>query len=555
MKILLVAVNAKYIHSNLAIYSLKAAAQPYSEQIETAEYTINQRMDEILGDIYRKQPDVVAFSCYIWNRSLTGALMDELPRILPETRLWAGGPEVSYDAGAFLTEHPGVTGVMRGEGEQIFRELSAFYIEGKKSLAQIPGLTFREKEGTLTETPAAPCPDLNRLPFAYEDLGVLKHKIIYYESSRGCPFSCSYCLSSIDKGVRYKELDQVKQELSLFLKAKVPQVKFVDRTFNCHPARTAGLWRFIMEQDNGVTNFHFEVAADLMTEEELALMSRMRPGLIQLEAGIQSVNPDTLKAIGRSMDLERLKENVKKIKSFRNIHQHLDLIAGLPKEDIRSFQHSFDEVFRMKPEQLQLGFLKVLKGTRIQKEAAKYRIRCHHAPPYEVFSTHCLSYGELLLLKSVEEMVEVYYNSQQFTRTLEKILERYKSPFDFFRELGIYYEEEGKDKVSHSRMARYEILRAFLKKKGWADPVFDQCMVCDLYAREDLKSRPSFAADPGKYKETLREYARIYGKQVHIEVFERKDGPVFVLFDYQKRNPLTKEAWMQVLPYEREGKK
>ena len=555
MKILLAAVNAKYIHSNLAIYSLKAAAQPYWGQIETAEYTINQRMDEILGDIYRKQPDVVAFSCYIWNRSLVGALMDELPRIMPGIKLWAGGPEVSYDACAFLMEHPGAAGVMRGEGEQTFCDLAAFYIEGKNRLTEILGLTFWAADGTLVQTPAAPCLDLDRLPFAYEDLGAFKHKIIYYESSRGCPFSCSYCLSSIDKGIRYKDLGRVKQELSLFLNAKISQVKFVDRTFNCHPTRTAELWRWMMEQDNGITNFHFEVAADLLTEEELALMRRMRPGLIQLEAGIQSVNPDTLEAIGRSMDLKRLKENVKKIKSFQNIHQHLDLIAGLPKEDVKSFQHSFDEVFKMKPEQLQLGFLKVLKGTRIQKEAAKYQIQCHHTPPYEVFSTHCLSYGELLMLKSVEEMVEVYYNSHQFGRTLEEILKRYESPFDFFRELGIYYEEEGKDKVSHSRMARYEILRAFLKKKGWIDPVFDQCMVCDLYAREDLKSRPPFAADLRKYKETLREYAHTYGKQVHIEVFEQKDGPVFVLFDYQKRNPLTKEAWMQALSYKREGKK
>ena len=554
MKILLAAVNAKYIHSNLAIYSLKAAAQPYKEQIETAEYTINQRMDEILGDIYRKQPDVVAFSCYIWNRSLVGVLVDELPQILPGTKIWVGGPEASYDAGVFLSEHPNVAGVMRGEGEQIFRELAAFYIEGKKDLTQIPGLTFRGEDGILKETPAVSCLDLNRLPFAYEDLGALKHKIVYYESSRGCPFSCSYCLSSIDKGIRYKSLERVKKELSLFLEARVPQVKFVDRTFNCHPVRTAELWRWIMEQDNGVTNFHFEVAADLITEEELALMSRMRPGLIQLEAGIQSVNTDTLEAIGRVMDLKRLKENVKRIKSFQNIHQHLDLIAGLPKEDIKSFQHSFDEVFYMKPEQLQLGFLKVLRGTRIQKEAVEYRIQCHHTPPYEVFSTHCLSYEDLLLLKSVEEMVEVYYNSQQFARTLEEILKRYKSPFMFFQELGKYYEEEGKDKANHSRMARYEILRAFLKKKGWADPVFDQCMICDLYARENLKSRPSFAADLGKYKKTLREYARVYGKQIHIEVFECKDGPVFVLFDYQKRNPLTKEARIQALPYEREGK-
>lgn len=547
MKILLAAVNAKYIHSNLAVYSLKAVTRCYGDQIEIGEYTINQQTDEILSDIYRKQPDVVAFSCYIWNRSMIGELLRELPKVLPQAKLWAGGPEVSYDARDFLEEFPQATGVMRGEGEGIFRELAAYYIEGTGSLSDISGLTFRSENKEICETlPAMPV-KLDSIPFAYEDLGKFKNKIIYYESSRGCPFRCSYCLSSIDKRVRYRSLDLVKRELAVFLGARVPQVKFVDRTFNCSPSRTKELWQWMIENDNGVTNFHFEIAADLITEEELKLMSRMRPGLIQLEIGVQSTNLDTIREIDRTMDLEKVKEVVAKVKSFGNIHQHLDLIAGLPKEDLKSFQKSFDDVFRMEPEQLQLGFLKVLKGAKMHRKALEYGIIYHAKPPYEVFSTTWISYAEILLLKGVEDMVEVYYNSHQFERTLRELLKRYESPFDFFRELAVYYEDRGYGAVSHSRMARYEILRSFLKEKNWAESVYDQCMVYDLYARENLKSRPAFAADLSIYKEKLKEYTREYGRQVHIEVFEREAGPVFVLFDYRRRNPLTNEAYVEVL--------
>ncbi|MBS6397933.1 MAG: B12-binding domain-containing radical SAM protein [Clostridiales bacterium] len=547
MKILLAAVNAKYIHSNLAVYSLKAVTRSWGAQVEIGEYTINQQQDEILGDIYRRKPDVVAFSCYIWNRRIIGELLEELPKILPGVKLWAGGPEVSYDAADFLKEYPQVCGVMRGEGEYIFRRLAAYYIEGTGTLDGIEGLTFRDAEGNIRENPDAAPVDMDEIPFAYEDFFEFKNKIIYYESSRGCPFRCSYCLSSIDKRVRYRSMELVKQELGRFLEERIPQVKFVDRTFNCNPARTRELWSWMTEHDNGVTNFHFEIAADLITEEELELMSRMRPGLIQLEIGVQSTNPDTVRRIDRTMDLEKLSEMVSRVKGFENIHQHLDLIAGLPGENLESFQRSFDHVFRMEPEQLQLGFLKVLKGAKMHRDASEYGIVYHGQPPYEVFSTNWISYEEILLLKGVEEMVEVYYNSHQFEQTLQKLLERYESPFAFFRELAVYYETEGYHAVSHSRMARYEILREFLHRKGWTERLYDQCMVYDLYARENLKSRPEFAADTGKYKEQLKEYARIYGRQVHIEVFELEDGPMFVLFDYSRRSPLTNEAGVEVL--------
>ena len=541
MKILLAAVNAKYIHSNPAVYSLKASAGRCRDQVEIAEYTINQQTDEILGDLYKKQPDVVAFSCYIWNRRMIVELLQELPKILPHVRLWAGGPEVSYDARHFLELYPQVDGIMRGEGEGTFGQLAAYYIEGKERLSEIKGLTYRGEDGTICENAPAPMADLDCLPFFYGDMTSFRNKIIYYESSRGCPFRCSYCLSSIEKQVRFRSLSLVEQDLTKFLDAKVPQVKFVDRTFNIDPKRTVHLWKWLLEHDNGVTNFHFEIGADLITEEELDVMSRMRPGLIQLEIGVQSTNVSTIKQIDRKMDLERLKETVEQIRSFRNIHQHLDLIAGLPEEDLESFHRSFDEVFALRPQQLQLGFLKVLKGSGMHQRAKEYGLVFHGEPPYEVLRTNWMSYGDILCLKRVEEMVEIYYNSHQFEQTLEQILKRYESPFDFFCELGVYYESRGYDRISHSRMARYEILREFLGQE------YDQCMVYDLYARENLKSRPPFALDLRPYRQKLKAYEKDYGKQVHVEVFLYEEKPVYVLFDYERRDPLTKEASVEVL--------
>ena len=547
MRILLTAINAKYIHSNLAVYNLKAVTAKYGDQIEIAEYTINQQPDEILADIYKKQPDVIAFSTYIWNRRMVGELIEELPKVLPLAEIWAGGPEVSYDAEAFLMEYPKVRGVMRGEGETVFPALASLYIEGTGSFQTIAGITYRNDHGELQINEDGAPANMDELPFVYDHLEDFSHKIIYYESSRGCPFRCAYCLSSLEKKLRFRSLDLVKKELGFFLQAKVPQVKFLDRTFNCNPRRTVDLWQWILDHDNGITNFHFEIAADLITEEELAIMEQMRPGLIQLEIGVQSTNMETVHEIDRVMDLDLVRNVTAKVKSFGNIHQHLDLIAGLPGEDLDSFHKSFDDVFVMEPEQLQLGFLKVLRGTKIHRMAQQYGIVCHDKAPYEVLSTPWLPYKDLLLLKGVEEMVELYYNSHQYEKTLEEILKNYGSPFAFFVELAEFYDRKGYSKISHSRMARYEILREFISEKDWADPVYDQCMIFDLYARERLKSRPAFAADRSPYKEQLREYEKIYGKQVHIEIFTRDGQPVFVLFDYARRNPLTNDAHVEVL--------
>ena len=546
MKILLAACNAKYIHSNLAVYDLKAYSSDYDEHVILREYTINQPKDEILKDIYSSGADVVCFSCYIWNISFVRELIRDLVKILPKTAFWAGGPEVSYDAEKFLTEMPEMTGVMVGEGEKTFHDLLEFYIDGKDSLEEISGIAYRTGD-KIIHNGWRELMDLSAIPFVYEHLEKFENRIIYYESSRGCPFSCSYCLSSIDKKLRFRDLELVKKELQFFLDHRVPQVKFVDRTFNCKHEHAMTIWKYILEHDNGVTNFHFEISADLLREEEMELMSQMRPGLIQLEIGVQSTNPETIRAIHRHMDLKKLEHCVNRVHSFRNIHQHLDLIAGLPYEDYDTFHQSFNDVYQMKPDQLQLGFLKVLKGSLMQKEAEVYGIVYKEKEPYEVLSTNWLTYGEVLKLKMVESMVEVYYNSGQFWHTLEYLVPFEKDAFTFYEKLGSFYEKKGYSEISHSRMRRYEILLEYLQEEtDVPTEVAAQKMLYDLYLREKIKKRPAFAPDQKQYETAVWNYRKNnqVSKTAHIEVFE--NGTV-ILFDYEKRDPLSNNAYTEVV--------
>ena len=546
MKILLAACNAKYIHSNLAVYDLKAYSSDYDKEVLLREYTINQPKDEILKDIYGSGADVVCFSCYIWNISFVRELIRDLAKILPETAFWVGGPEVSYDAEKFLTEMPEMTGVLVGEGEKTFHDLLEYYIDGKGSLGEIRGIAYRDGE-EIRHNGWRELMNLSEIPFVYEHLEEFENRIIYYESSRGCPFSCSYCLSSIDKKLRFRDLELVKKELQFFLDHKVPQVKFVDRTFNCKHEHAMAIWKYILEHDNGVTNFHFEVSADLLRDEEMDLMAKMRPGLIQLEIGVQSTNPETIRAIHRHMDLDKLKRCVDRVHSFRNIHQHLDLIAGLPYEDYDTFHRSFNDVYQMKPDQLQLGFLKVLKGSLMQGEAEKYGIVHKEKEPYEVLSTNWLPYGDVLKLKAVESMVEVYYNSGQFQHTLEYLVPLAKDAFTFYESLGAFYEKKGYSEISHSRMRRYEILLEYLQEETEVSvEKASQKMLYDLYLREKLKKRPSFAPDQKVYETAIWDYrkANHIPKTAHIEVFE--DGRA-VLFDYERRDPLSNNAYTETI--------
>ncbi len=562
MKILLVAINAKYIHSNLAVHSLRASATPYQDSIEIAEYTINQRKEEILRDIYLRKPDLLCFSVYLWNLEYVEAVQREFHKLCPEVPIWAGGPEVSFETKAYLEKKEELTGIMIGEGEDTFRELCAHYAGEGHSLSDINGIAFRGEGGEILFTKPREPKCLSDVPFCYDDLEEYANRIIYYESSRGCPFSCSYCLSSVDKKLRFRDLELVKKELQFFIDKKVPQVKFVDRTFNCDPARSLAIWQYLIEHDQGVTNFHFEVSADLLNEEELELISKMRPGLIQLEIGVQSTNEVTIKEIRRIMKLERVKEAVKRIRQGGNVHQHLDLIAGLPFEDYQSFRHSFDEIYALWPNQLQLGFLKVLKGSFLYENAKRYGTVWKDEPPYEVLYTKWLSFEEVLKIKLVEEMLEVYYNSGQFEVTMKLLYAITESMFDLFLELGSYYEEKGYAGMQHSRLRRCEILLGFLREKEIPTESFEEALTYDLYARENCKTRPLWAPDLTEYKELTRKLCP-NGKTSHLEPFhylfpdkrsvgltalpKRLDGCVYVLFHYEERDPLDHQARTEIL--------
>ncbi len=573
MKILLTAINAKYIHSNLAIYSLRACAGEYKSQIELAEFTINNQKDYILEEIYKRKPDILCFSVYIWNLDYVESVAREFKKICPDTPVWVGGPEVSYEVEDFLTSHPEIDGVMIGEGEETFREVCGYYA-GNRELDSIQGIAYRDNNG-IRVTESRAIMDMSRIPFCYDTMEDFSNRIIYYESSRGCPFSCSYCLSSVDKSLRFRDTELVKKELLFFINQKVPQIKFVDRTFNCNHAHAMEIWRFIKEHDNGVTNFHFEISADLINEEELKLISDMRPGLIQLEIGVQSTNEVTIKEIHRTMKLERLKEVVRAIQSGANVHEHLDLIAGLPYEDYDSFAGSFDEIYELKPNQLQLGFLKVLKGSFMYDHAKEYGIIYHDRPPYEVLSTKWISFDDVLRIKKVEEMLEVYYNSGQFEITMKLMDVLYDSAFDFFQRLGDFYEEKGYLAMSHSRIRRCEILLEFMqaelqakegeRKQSDIVKMLEEALIFDLYYRENCKRRPGWAVDAASFKKMTHRYCA-RGKLSHVEPFHyrfpdkkqrsidtlpvREKEPVWVLFHYDDRDPLDNQAGIEYVEYE-----
>ena len=584
MKLLLVALNAKYIHSNLAVYSLMSFTKKYEKQISLAELTINLSEEDILKQIYKEKADVVAFSCYIWNISIVRNVSMELRKIQPDAKIWYGGPEVSYDAKQCLLVNQPLDGIMIGEGEQTFSELMQYYVEGNTELEEIAGLAFKKSakiergheqpdlidlnEITITNDRQPICMDT--IPFPYENMELFRNRIIYYESSRGCPFSCSYCLSSIDKRVRFRSTPLVMRELKILLDYQVPQVKFVDRTFNCNHKHTMDIWKFIKENDNGITNFHFEISADLLEEEEMEFLSTLRPGQVQLEIGVQTTNEVTVEAIRRKMDFEKLAHNVTRMRQARNIHQHLDLIAGLPFEGYQSFEKSFDDVYRLQPDQLQLGFLKILKGSPMETERKLYGITNRSTPPYEVLFTDSLSYEEALTIKGVCDMVETYYNSGQFTYSIRYLEHFYDSSMHLYRSISDYYENSGNSLLSPSRIKKYEILLEFFRTKvlelitagdkAEMTELFKELLVLDLFLREDLKSRPGFSsANPkqSNFRELYKEY-QTNRQRIHIEKFLfdvinsvitgkviKKD--TIILFDYDNRDPLSKTAKIMIL--------
>ena len=591
-KVLLVGINAKYIHTNLAIRSLKANAGKYAPDVQLCEYTINHRMEDILAGLYGEKPDIIGFSCYLWNIDYVLSIACDLKKILPELTVLVGGPEVSYHPEEILRQHPFIDLVMVGEGEQTFREYLEWQNEDgtEGGLCGIAGLVFHRRKGNsglsdIMRTMPREGMSMDELVFPYHDLTGLEHRILYYESMRGCPFSCSYCLSSIEKKVRIKNVTKTIAELDYFLQKQVSQVKFVDRTFNCNHAHAYEIWRYIGEHDNGITNFHFEIGGDLLREEDFELLKSFRPGLIQFEIGVQSTNPDTIRAIRRTMDLDRLRDNISRIHENHNIHQHLDLIAGLPCEDYNSFRHSFNDVYGLKPDQLQLGFLKLLDGSYMNEMKEKYGIQYSERAPYEVLSTKWLSYAEIRKLKLVEEMVEVYYNSFQFTVTMAYLIRCFDSAFELYYGLGEYYRENGLLERKHSRQERYEILWEFcvenLCRTEEQREELRELLTYDLFSRDYVKSPPTFVRPRSEMVKRAvqnfldrevqgdgllsEEYAGMTTRQlyhmIYIDVFTidmeqmaesgkmKKSSPYYLLFDYRKRNPLDHSAGIRMIQY------
>ena len=573
MKIVLSAINAKYIHSNPAIYGLKAYAGALGDMVKLKEYTINQYTDEIFQDLYKEKADVAVFSCYIWNISMVLELVDLLKKAQPKLQIWLGGPEVSYDSAELMQQNPAIDGVMRGEGEETFKQMLAYWKcqeTYEADLKNILGITWRAGDEIIENAPALPV-DMNTLPFIYKDMAVFEHKIIYYESSRGCPYSCSYCLSSIDKRVRFKDTELVKKELQIFLDAKVPQVKFVDRTFNCRHTHTMEVWRYIHEHDNGITNFHFEITADLLNDTEMDLLAQMRPGLVQLEIGVQSTYPKTIEEIHRKVDFDKLSYVVNRIHAAGNIHQHLDLIAGLPYENLEQFKQSFDDVYHLSPHQLQLGFLKVLKGSYMHEKQKDYGLVYRTKPMYEVISTDWMSFDDILYLKDIEQVLELFYNSHQFDMSVRYLEWFYDRPFALYDALASCFRKMGWFGVNCKRQQRYDQLLEFAKTVVPEVDLFKELLVWDLYAREAVKTRPDWARDLTPEKEriaemfsdgtfieryladytnesyrTIRHYTHLEPLYYDLEAAV-KEGQIVrkdedVLFDYRKRSPLTDEA-------------
>ncbi len=574
MRVLLTTLNSKFIHSNLALRYLKASLKHLPLTLIMDEFTINDHLERVVGDIYRHKPDIIALSCYIWNIRETLMVVESIKKVIPDSVVVLGGPEVSYDSVSLLEENTEVDVIVKGEGEITF----PFLIErlmNNKPLDDVEGITYR-KAGTIIENrDRTPLSDLDALPFPYEEgFQDLDNRIVYYETTRGCPFQCQYCLSSINPGVRYLSLDRVKKDIKTFIDAGIPQVKLVDRTFNCNPKRARDIFRMIMEM-GGNTNFHFEICGDLLDDETLDLLKDAPPGLFQFEIGVQSTRVETLEAIRRKTDFDKLSERVKILKGYRNIHLHLDLIAGLPGENYLSFQRSFNDVYKLKPDRLQLGFLKLLKGSGIRKDAEIWEYKYLSQPPYEVLENRDISYGEMLMLKDVEDLVERYYNTHRYTNSLEYLGQLFGGDYyALYEDFARYWRTKGYAGLSHSLIRHYEIFIEYGLSIDGIDGEYFKDLIRLDYASQGKPSRYPKGIDVVldeeekqwvrnffnnrdnilKYLPHLAQYTPSQiSRMAHIEFFDyevmRDKGadkvnrtPIAILFDYNISNKLFERS-------------
>lgn len=543
-KIVLTAINSQYVHLNVAVRYLKKYVEKNSDiKLDIYETNINNQLMNIIKDLFEKQPDMIIFSTYIWNKEYVFSITKELKKILPDVKIALGGPEVSYEWDKIMAENQEIDYIFTGEGEKV---LLNFFT---KDISEVKGVVYREGDNLKYNGIEPLIENLDIIPFPYDDEELQdRTKIFYYESSRGCPFNCSYCMSSIDKSVRYYSIDRTKEDLKRFIDSPIKLLKFVDRTFNLSKEKYMAIWRFLLENYREGITFHFEINANIFDDETLDFLETVPKGYFQFEIGVQTIDAQAMKSIGRINKLEKLEHNIRRIS--RNIHLHLDLIAGLPYETYDKFRESFDYVHRLKPEMIQLGFLKLLKGTKMYDEREKYGYKYFSKPPYEVFSNEFISFAEMVKLKNLEKVLDFYYNSEKFPESVQWIIENhYESAFSFYEDVAEYFDKRGYLKVSHKESTLFTLLYEFYLDKGLKDrEIFVEYLKYDYLMLGKTGFYPEWfksEKDGELYDELIRErnYKSIREGHKNSElerfsynIFTKEFEDIYVFFDYRDRS-------------------
>ena len=543
-KIVLTAINSQYVHLNVAVRYLKKYVEKNSDiKLDIYETNINNQLMNIIKDLFEKQPDMIIFSTYIWNKEYVFSITKELKKILPDVKIALGGPEVSYEWDKIMAENQEIDYIFTGEGEKV---LLNFFT---KDISEVKGVVYREGDNLKYNGIEPLIENLDIIPFPYDDEELQdRTKIFYYESSRGCPFNCSYCMSSIDKSVRYYSVDRTKEDLKRFIDSPIKLLKFVDRTFNLSKEKYMAIWRFLLENYREGITFHFEINANIFDDETLDFLETVPKGYFQFEIGVQTIDAQAMKSIGRINKLEKLEYNIRRIS--RNIHLHLDLIAGLPYETYDKFRESFDYVHRLKPEMIQLGFLKLLKGTKMYDEREKYGYKYFSKPPYEVFSNEFISFAEMVKLKNLEKVLDFYYNSEKFPESVQWIIENhYESAFSFYEDVAEYFDKRGYLKVNHKESTLFTLLYEFYLDKGLKErEIFVEYLKYDYLMLGKTGFYPEWfksEKDGELYDELIRErnYKSIREGHKNSElerfsynIFTKEFEDIYVFFDYRDRS-------------------
>ncbi|WP_423801553.1 B12-binding domain-containing radical SAM protein [Neobacillus sp. SAB-20_R2A] len=545
MKVICSTLNAKYIHTNLAIRFLKAYAAPEFDII-LKEYTIKDPVMNIVSDLHQQKPDVIGFSCYIWNIEETLKVINMLKKIDPSLIIVLGGPEVSYDTREWMEKHPEIDFIVMGEGEQTFKQLLT-ELDTNKNIDNVHGVAYRDN-GTLASTPQRNKLDLKELPSPFrfpEDIPQLGKRVTYIETSRGCPFSCQFCLSSIEVGVRYFDRERIKEDIRYLMANGAKTIKFVDRTFNISRSYAMEMFRFLIDEHLPGTVFQFEITADIMRPEVIEFLNQEAPkGLFRFEIGVQSTNDYTNELVRRKQNFEKLKRTVTMVKDGGKIDQHLDLIAGLPEEDYASFRKTFNDVFEMRPEELQLGFLKMLRGTGVRIRASEHDYVYMDHSPYEILSNNVLSFDDIVKIKQVEDVLEKYWNDHRMDHTVEYLVTHvFPSPFDFFQDFGSYWDEQGWSRIGHQLEDLFRRLHSFLVKRAVPNlDVISGLMKYDYLKHHKYKPRKPWWEAGLEKSERSKIYKRISETPQLL-------GPEFLKLELDEKE-LYKHTMLELLSFD-----